>query len=79
VLTELGLVDEETTVATTVHEMQVVDDAFSLDDHDVPLDVVVTPERVIRTETPLARPEGIDWGELSEERIDEIPVLSRFR
>ncbi|GAA0645920.1 5-formyltetrahydrofolate cyclo-ligase [Salarchaeum japonicum] len=67
-----------TTVATTVHERQIVEDATP-DDHDVPMDLVVTPERTIETETPYERPEGVDWSALSEERIAEIPVLERLR
>ncbi|QDX40686.1 5-formyltetrahydrofolate cyclo-ligase [Salarchaeum sp. JOR-1] len=67
-----------TTVATTVHERQVVEDATP-DDHDVPLDFVVTPERTIATETPHERPAGVDWDALSEERIAEIPVLERLQ
>jgi len=39
----------------------------------------VTPERTIRTDTPYDRPTGVDWESLSEERIDEIPVLDRLR
>ena len=79
VLTELGLVDDGTTVVTTVHEQQVVDDPVPVDDHDVPLDVVVTPERTIETETSHDRPAGIDWAALDEERVTEIPVLERLR
>ena len=77
VLSELGLVDEDTTVVTTVHESQ-VREAIAVDAHDVPLDVVITPERTIRTETQYRRPEGIDWAALDDERIEEIPVLDRF-
>ena len=77
VLTELGLVDAETTVATTVHELQVHED-IPVDAHDVPLDVVVTPERVVRTKTAQERPDGIDWDALDDERIAEIPVLDAF-
>ncbi|RQH00306.1 5-formyltetrahydrofolate cyclo-ligase [Natrarchaeobius oligotrophus] len=78
ILRELDLVDAETPVATTVHERQVIDDAAALDDHDVPMDLIVTPERVRR---PDARepPTGIDWGRLEAERLDEIPVLERLR
>ncbi|MFB6139887.1 MAG: 5-formyltetrahydrofolate cyclo-ligase [Halosimplex sp.] len=78
VLTELGLVDEATTVATTVHESQ-VREGIEPDAHDVPLDLIVTPGSVIRTETPHERPDGIDWDALDDERIAEIPVLERFR
>jgi len=79
VLREFGLVDAETPVATTVHERQVVDDDVAVDAHDVPLDLVVTPERTIRTDATGARPDGIDWSLLDAERIDEIPVLGRLR
>ena len=78
VLWELGLVDDATTVVTTVHERQVVDGTFPTDDHDVPMDVVATPERTIRTGAT-GRPEGIDWSALADERVEEIPVLRRFR
>ncbi len=77
VLRELKLVDEETPVATTVHERQVIA-AFETDAHDVPLDLIVTPERVIRPQGG-PKPAGIDWETLSEERRAEIPVLERMR
>ena len=91
VLRELDAVDDETTVATTVHELSVIDGPESAlaagddastpslpapDAHDVPLDLIVTPERTIRTETPYERPSGIDWDALGPERLDEIPVLA---
>jgi 5-formyltetrahydrofolate cyclo-ligase len=78
VLTELGLVDAETPVATTVHEMQVVDDDLPTAAHDVPMDLVVTPERTVETGAS-GSPGGIDWDLLDEERIAEIPVLDRLR
>ncbi|WP_144921140.1 5-formyltetrahydrofolate cyclo-ligase [Halorubrum salsamenti] len=78
--------DDATAVATTVHGLSVLDgpespiadpaDLPAPDAHDVPLDLVVTPERTIRTETPYARPEGIDWDALDDEKLDAIPVLS---
>jgi 5-formyltetrahydrofolate cyclo-ligase len=76
VLRELGLVSESTTVATTVHALQVVESA-PVEAHDVPMDVVVTPERVVETETPHDRPAGVD-PELAGERVAEIPVLESF-
>lgn len=79
VLRELGLVDEETTVATTVHDVQVVEEDVAVEAHDVPIDLVVTPTRTIRTETEYERPSGVFWDELSDERINEIPVLDGVR
>lgn len=77
ILAEYGLVDEATTVATTVHERQVVDE-IAADAHDVSLSLIVTPERIVRTEHG-DQPDGIDWELLSPSRIEEIPVLSTIR
>lgn len=79
VLAEFDRVGSTTTVATTVHERQVADDAPAPAAHDVPLDVVATPDRTIRTETPHGRPDGLEWSLLDDERIAEIPVLERLR
>jgi len=78
---EAGLIDERTVVVTTVHERQVVDDGrIPMADHDFRLDVVVTPDRVIRCRAPGRRqPAGVRWDELTDEKIAAIPVLSRRR
>lgn len=78
-LRELGLVDGETNVVTTVHERQVVEDEVRPGAHDVPMDLIVTPERIVRCDSPFGRPAGIDWDVLSAEKIDAIPILGRFR
>ena len=78
-LRAFGLVDDGTTVITTVHELQVVDDDVGAEAHDVPVDVVCTPERTVRTDAEGGKPTGIDWERLSEDRIEEIPVLERLR
>lgn len=78
VLRSFDRVGDDTPVATTVHEMQVAPDGFETDAHDVPLDLVTTPERIIETE-PSSKPSGLDWDALPEERIEEIPILQRLR
>ncbi|AHF98939.1 5-formyltetrahydrofolate cyclo-ligase [Halostagnicola larsenii XH-48] len=81
ILFELDLVDDETPVATTVHERQCVDDEIPITDHDVPMDLIVTPDRVFKPGGSSGRtvPSGIDWTLLSAERLEEIPVLRRLR
>jgi 5-formyltetrahydrofolate cyclo-ligase len=76
---ELGAVGEDTPVATTVHELQVLDERLPMTDHDVPLDLIATPERVIRTRRALAKPKGIRWEELSEAQLAAMPALGRLR
>jgi 5-formyltetrahydrofolate cyclo-ligase len=76
-LAEFDRVDRGTTVATTVHPMQVVPDAFVTPaPHDVALDLVVTPDRTVETgaERGVA---GIDWNRLPAEKRASIPVLAR--
>ncbi|WP_101294093.1 5-formyltetrahydrofolate cyclo-ligase [Halegenticoccus soli] len=79
VLREFGLVDDGTTTVTTVHEIQVVDEAVPTSEHDVPMDLLFTPERTVRTTASGSKPAGIAWDELSDERIEEIPILERLR
>jgi len=79
VLREFDPVDNGTPVVTTIHERQILGEDLAPDAHDVPLALLVTPKRVIRTGTPFDYPAGINWEALSEERLDEIPVLDRLR
>ena len=74
----LGLVDDDTPVVTTVHELQVLAAAIPMTAHDVPLDVVVTPERVIRVRRRHRRPAAIIWKELSAEQLAQMPALARL-
>jgi 5-formyltetrahydrofolate cyclo-ligase len=77
---EAGLIDDRTLVVTTVHELQVLP-AGSLPaaEHDVRVDVIVTPERTIEVARDGTRPTGrIRWGELTPEKIAAIPLLARL-
>lgn len=78
ILGEFGLVGEETTTATTVHEMQLVDEEIPTDSHDVPMELIVTPERTIGADAAAEKPAGIEWDALEETRLEEIPILSRL-
>ncbi len=75
----VGAVDEATPVLTTVHELQVVKERIPMTDHDVPLDLIVTPRRVIRTRRRRRKPAGIVWPELTDEQRREIPALRALR
>jgi 5-formyltetrahydrofolate cyclo-ligase len=78
VLAELGAVSADTTVATTVHERQVLE-SVPRDAHDVPMDLVVTPERAVETGTTYDRPTGVDWSLVDDEQARETPVLRALR
>jgi 5-formyltetrahydrofolate cyclo-ligase len=76
---ELDAVDAHTTVVTTVHDLQVVAEAIPMTAHDVPIDLVVTPTRVIPCRRIFDRPRRIEWDELTPEQIAAMPVLARLR
>jgi 5-formyltetrahydrofolate cyclo-ligase len=72
-------VNDETTTVTTLHEMQFVDGEIPTTAHDVPIEWVFTPERSIRTEMPDRKPSGIAWDDVTDGRIEEIPILKRLQ
>ena len=77
-----GLVGPATITVTTVHEMQIRPaGAIPVAEHDVPLDFIVTPDRVIDCRAGRGpRPaSGICWDDLTEEKIAAIPLLSAQR
>lgn len=75
---EAGKITEKTVIVTTVHPLQITDEDLPFEDHDIPLDYIITPGEVIKTNTPYERPSGILPEILSEEYREEIPVLSRL-
>ncbi len=74
-----GAVGTRTPVATTVHELQIVSRSIPMTPHDVPLDLIVTPDRVLRPARRARKPRGIRWKELSDAQIAAMPVLQRLR
>ena len=75
---QIGAVDDDTVIATTVHSLQVLDEALPETDHDFRVDLVVTSEEVIRCPRS-ERPRGIIWDDLDDEMIEAIPVLRALR
>ncbi|MFB6137103.1 MAG: 5-formyltetrahydrofolate cyclo-ligase [Halobacteriaceae archaeon] len=92
-LREYDRVDDETVTATTVHERQVVEEPVAAGAHDVPMDLVVTPERTIRParvgadgtagtdgmRATQGKPSGVDREALDPTRREEIPALAALR
>src|SRR5262245_3319119 len=80
--TSAGLIGPHTVTVTTVHELQVRSaGVIPLTGHDVPVDLVVTPERIIdcRPRHGPRAPAGIHWEDLTEEKIAAIPLLAAQR
>ncbi|CAN6936620.1 hypothetical protein HID58_071973 [Brassica napus] len=77
----MGAIDDSTPVVTTVHDCQLVDDIplEKLAIHDVPVDIICTPTRVIFTNTSIPKPQGIYWDKLSPEKLQQIRILRELK
>jgi 5-formyltetrahydrofolate cyclo-ligase len=77
-----GLIGPHTVCVTTVHELQVRPaGTIPLTDHDVPVDLIVTPDRIIDCR-PRHGPRpaaSIRWADLTDEKIAAIPLLAARR
>jgi 5-formyltetrahydrofolate cyclo-ligase len=74
-LQEAGRIGPSTVIVTTVHPLQVIDDAVPETEHDFSVDLIVTPDEVIECE-PQRRPTGLYWNNLTAAKIAAIPVLA---
>ncbi len=78
ILKEFSLVNDNTPIITSVHDIQIVDN-IPLEEHDLAVDIIVTPTQIIRTHTSIKRPKGIIWDILDENKIEQIPLLKALR
>lgn len=76
ILREVGKVSDETPVATTVHEVQIVD-CIPVMPYDVPVDVIATDRRIIRTERR-EKPTGLILEYLTKEKVERTPYLKLY-
>lgn len=47
--------------------------------HDFPVDLIVTPTQVIRTNRKADRPAGVLWNLISERRLKVVTLLATLR
>ena len=64
-------------LCSVVQVMDIPEEMFDVE-HDLPVDVIVTPSRVIDCK-PRPKPKGIVWSKISRERLKTIPVLRKLR
>jgi hypothetical protein len=68
-------------IVALVHDCQIIDLPASLfSSHDVPVDYIVTPTRILRCDdVSRRRPDGIIWSLLTADRVSRVPVLGLLR
>ncbi|XP_060923862.1 methenyltetrahydrofolate synthase domain-containing protein [Limanda limanda] len=79
-MASMGAVDDSTVVVTVVHDCQVLDIPEELmESHDLTVDYILTPTRVIKTNCQSPKPQGIIWTKLDTEKLEKIPILKELR
>jgi 5-formyltetrahydrofolate cyclo-ligase len=78
ILRELGLLNEETPIFTTVHNLQIVE-KVPKEDHDFLVDAIVTPTKVIRVMREESQPTGIIWEKLTPRMLASMPILRELK
>jgi 5-formyltetrahydrofolate cyclo-ligase len=77
-LAESGKVRPDTPIVTTVHPVQIVPQPIEMREHDIPVNVLATPDGLIRLTPTFPRPRGIYAHELTPEKVEAIPILARL-
>ncbi len=75
---EAGIIDADTVIVTTVHDVQVLHEDLPETRHDFRVDIIVTPTEVIRTKAR-RRKGRIDWSELDDDQLAAIPALAALK
>ncbi len=80
ILREIGVIDEGTPIVTNVHDLQIVE-GIPMELHDLTVDVISTPSKLITVKTRGWRPEGVYWSMLGDrinlEVVRELMALKR--
>ena len=80
VLRHYRLIDDHTTIITTVHDMVIVDvEDIPLQDHDTFLHYIITPTATHTITMTRPQPGGIHWESVQEDQLEEIPILQKLK
>jgi 5-formyltetrahydrofolate cyclo-ligase len=78
-LSEIGRVNETSEIVDVVHDCQIVDEILVGEDHDVPVDWIVSPTKTIRVEASGRKLGRIRWEMLEESPLGLIPPIKELR
>jgi len=78
ILSHFNLVDDRTLVATTIHDLQLVDVEIPLMPWDLTVDLISTPTRTIWVSGRRQRPRTVECRLLPRRKILEIPLLKEI-
>jgi 5-formyltetrahydrofolate cyclo-ligase len=75
---DFGIISDETTLVELAHPLQVLDYDIPIERHDVPVDYILTPEKIIKTSGHYPKPKGVYWEDLREV-YKTSPIVKQLR
>ncbi|KAI3389229.1 hypothetical protein SNEBB_007778 [Seison nebaliae] len=82
VLREYGVITDDTVVVSFVDDNQIykgIIPSTKMNEHDIVIDVIVTPTQIIRTTPNRKKPTGIIWNKISRRQYRRIYLLRKLR
>lgn len=77
IIRELG--NPDVPIIGTIHSCQLTDHEIPRDPYDLTVDWIATETGLIKTHSPYKKPSGIQWELVTEEELEEMPVLREIR
>jgi 5-formyltetrahydrofolate cyclo-ligase len=65
-------------VVTTIHSTQIVEDDIPRDTYDLTVDWIATEKGLYKTGSTYKKPNGMEWEHVSEEEMEEMPILRQL-
>jgi len=78
ILKEVGVINNSTPIVTTVHDVQLLNVDIPPEPHDLYVDLIITPSRIIKC-SKVYRPKGIYWELITKDMLIKIPVLAELK
>jgi 5-formyltetrahydrofolate cyclo-ligase len=75
---DFGIISDKTAIVELTHPLQVVDYDIPMERNDVPVDYILTPEKIIKTGGHYPKPEGVYWEHLRED-YKGLPILKKLK
>ncbi|WP_064094247.1 5-formyltetrahydrofolate cyclo-ligase [Rossellomorea aquimaris] len=77
IIREIG--NKPVPVITTIISEQLVSEDIPRDSYDLAVDYIVTEKGISETNTPYEKPEGIQWKHVTQEEMEEMPILKELK
>jgi len=79
ILREIGVIDDNVYVATTIHDLQLIPDKIPREEHDLTVDAVFTPTKTMYVNPRPPKPRGVYWDRLGEKAsLDIVRELREY-